>query len=318
MANAELHVGQLLARPGEKVFGLVEVDAGGHAVKLPVFLINGQAAGPTLVMTGGIHAAEYASIAAALDAGQTLDPQELAGRAIIVPVVNVPGFRVRSIYVCPLDGKNPNRFFPGNAAGSPTEQLAGWVFQNVISQANYYMDLHGGDMIEALVPFTLFYRSGNADLDRKSQELAQVFGIPLLVGSETVGSTYSAAARAGIPAILAEAGGQGIWTAEDVRLHREGISRVMRHLGMLAGPAPEPVTHRLLERFLWLYSEHEAFWYPDTGVGQDVRAGQALGQVRDYEGHVLQTALSPADGRVLFLVSSLAINKRDPLLAVGA
>jgi predicted deacylase len=318
MANADLRVGQLVARPGDKVFGTVEVDAGGHVVELPVFLINGQAAGPTLAITGGIHAAEYASIAAALDTGQTLDPQALAGRAIIVPVVNVPGFSARSIYVCPLDGKNLNRFFPGNAAGSPTEQLASWVFQNVISQASYFMDLHGGDLIEALVPFTLFYRTGNADVDRRSQELAQVFGIPIIVGSETAGSTYSAAARAGIPALLAEAGGQGIWPREDVGLLRDGVSRVMRHLGMLAGPAPVPVATRLLERFLWLFSEHTAFWYPGIGVGEDVRTGQVLGHVRDYEGHVLQTALAPADGQVLFLVSSLAINVRDPLLAIGA
>jgi uncharacterized protein len=92
----------------------------------------------------------------------------------------------------------------------------------------------------------------------------------------------------------------------------------MRHLGMLAGPAPEPATPRLLERFLWLFSEHEAFWYPETRVGEDVRAGQPLGQVRDYEGRLLQRALAPADGQVLFLVTSLAINQRDPLLAVGA
>jgi hypothetical protein len=38
----------------------------------------------------------------------------------------------------------------------------------------------------------------------------------------------------------------------------------------------------------------------------------------DYEGHVLQRAISPADGRVLFIVTSLAINNTDPLLAVGA
>jgi predicted deacylase len=318
MTDRELRVGQLSAEPGEKVAGRVEVHAGGQVVGLPVFLINGRHDGPTLVITGGVHAAEYASIAAALDAGQTLDPRDLHGRVIVVPVVNVPGFSLRSIYVCPLDGKNPNRCFPGNPDGSPTEQLVGWIYQNVISQASYYVDLHGGDMIEALVPFTLFFKSGNAEIDNKSQELAQVFGIPILVGSGTVGSTYSAAARAGIPAILAEAGGQGIWTAHDVALHRDGVSRLMRHLGMIDGPSPEPVTSRVLERFLWLYSEHDGFWYPATTVGEEVRAGQELGCVRDFEGRVLQTALAPADGQVLFLVSSLAINTRDPLLAVGA
>jgi len=53
-------------------------------------------------------------------------------------------------------------------------------------------------------------------------------------------------------------------------------------------------------------------------VGAAVRKGQNLGEVKDVEGHVLQTAFSPADGRVLFIVSSLAMNRTDPLLAVGA
>jgi hypothetical protein len=33
---------------------------------------------------------------------------------------------------------------------------------------------------------------------------------------------------------------------------------------------------------------------------------------------VLQTGLSPGEGIVLFIVSSLAIHKNDPLFAVGA
>ncbi len=74
----------------------------------------------------------------------------------------------------------------------------------------------------------------------------------------------------------------------------------------------------LLERFLWLRSEHEAFWYPAVAVNDRVKAGQNLGVIKNYEGNVLQTAVSPADGVVLFLVSSLAINQGDPLLAVGA
>ena len=122
----------------------------------------GTAYSVTLVATGGVHAAEYASIAAALDLGRTLDPATLHGRVVVVPVMNVPGFSVRSIYICPLDGKNLNRVFPGNAGGSASEQIADWMFQNVMKQANYYVDLHGGDMIEALIPFTIIFRSGNA------------------------------------------------------------------------------------------------------------------------------------------------------------
>lgn len=318
MSDNVLRVGSLAAEAGAKTFGIQEISVAGVTVRLGIFLINGSQPGPTLVVTAGVHAAEYASIAAALDFGQSLQPAGLAGRVIVLPVMNVPGFGVRAIYTCPLDGKNLNRVFPGDPQGSGSEQLAAWVFRHIISQANYYVDMHGGDLIEALIPFTIFFRSGDAEVDRISQEMGQVFGIRYLVRSETYGSAYSAAAKAGIPAILSEAGGQGIWTAADVALHRQGLDRLLRHLGMIAGPAPAPLPSTVLDRFLWLRSEHDGFWYPTIAVGDIVREGQELGRVLDYQGNVLQTALSSTAGTVLFLVTSLAINKGDPLLAVGA
>jgi hypothetical protein len=297
---------------------VVEFAVQGEAYKLPMWLIHGEEDGPTLVVTGGVHGAEYASIAAALELGQSLDPKRLHGRVIVVPVVNRPGFAARSIYVCPLDGKNPNRVFPGDAGGTGTEQMAEWVFRNVIAQADYYVDLHGGDLIEALVPFTIFFRSGNEEVDARSLEMAKVFGIRYLVASVNPGSTIAAASCAGIPAILTESGGQGIWTAEQVADHTNGLDRLMRHLQMVDGGAPEAMPFTLLEEFLWARSEHEGFWYPQVSVGESVRAGKELGCVKDWEGNVLQRGVCPGEGAVLFIVSSLAIHAGDPLFAVGA
>jgi predicted deacylase len=318
MPSQLLRVGSLSASSGEKRYGVNEFTVQADRYRLPMWLVNGHADGPTLVVTAGVHAAEYASIAAALEFGQSLDPARVRGRVIVVPVINRPAFTSRSIYVCPLDGRNLNRVFPGNAHGSASEQIAAWVFDNVISQGDCLVDLHGGDLIEALVPFTIFFRSGNADVDGASLEMAKAFGIPILVCSETPGSTFSAASRAGVPSILAEAGGQGIWTTQDVRAHTDGLRRLMRHLRMIDGPPPEPVACTVLSRFLWLRSEHEGFWYPAVTVGDRVHAGQELGVVKDWEGAVMQRAVAESDGQLLFIVSSLAINRTDPLLAVGA
>ncbi len=319
MASQEWIVGSLSARPGEKKAGVQELKIAGKAYHLPLFLVNGARPGPTLAVTGGIHGAEYASIAAALELGRQLDPQALTGRVIIAPVVNVAAFSARSIYINPLDGVNLNRVFPGKADGGDSEQIADWVFRNVIQGSNYYVDLHGGDLVEALVPFTLFGITGNDKVDRTALEMAQVFGIRYLVGREAVGgSTYLAAAQGGVPAILTEAGAQGIWPREAVAAHTNGLNRLMRHFGMLAGPAPEPVPTVQLSEFIWLRSDHDGFWYPKPSVDEMVKKGQDLGAVMDFEGHVLQAVPSPAEGRVLFLVSSLAINKGDPLLALGA
>ncbi|MCU0501580.1 MAG: succinylglutamate desuccinylase/aspartoacylase family protein, partial [Anaerolineae bacterium] len=123
MPNFTLTVGALSAAPGTKVFGFEEANFGGASVRFGIFLINGAEPGPTLVVTGGVHAAEYASIAAALDLGRNLQPQGLKGRVIVLPVVNVPGFGPRSIYINPLDGKNINRCFPGDPNGTASEQL---------------------------------------------------------------------------------------------------------------------------------------------------------------------------------------------------
>ena len=318
MSKNVLTVGTLSAGQGEKRYGVNEFPVQDRPYQLPMWLINGAAEGPTLVVTAGVHAAEYASIAAALELGRSLDPASLCGCVIVVPIVDMPAFTSRSIYICPLDGKNPNRVFPGNANGTASEQIADWLFRKVISQAKYYVDLHGGDLIEALVPFTIFFRTGDNRVDEMSQEMAKIFGIHFLVSSETPGSTFCAASRAGIPSILAESGGQGIWSDEDVRWHTNGLNRLMRHLKMIPGGAPEPAPFTLLERFLWLRSDQAGFWYPAVAVNDAVKAGQNLGCVKDCEGSVLQTAVSPADGVVLFIVSSLAINKTDPLLAVGA
>ena len=318
MSDGTLTVGQLSAAQRHKLYGVAEFPVQGQPYKLPMWLINGSEAGPTLVVTGGVHGAEYASIAAALHLGQTLDPRSLRGQVIVVPVVNLPGFAARSIYICPLDGKNPNRVFPGDPGGTGTEQIADWVFRNVIAQADFYVDLHGGDMIEALAPFTIFFRSGNEQVDAQSLEMAKVFGIPYLVPSVNPGSTIAAAASAGIPGILTESGGQGIWTAEHVADHTNGLHRLMRHLKMVPGSPPEPTPSTLLEQFLWQRSEYEGFWYPLVSAGETVRAGQELGHVKDYEGNVLQTGTCPDKGTVLFIVSSLAIHENDPLYAVGA
>lgn len=318
MKKADLVVSSVSVKPGEKKSWIEQFEVNGQKYNMPLYVINGKGAGPTLAITGGVHAAEYASIAAALETGQNLDPKKLNGQVIIAPVINTPGFSARSIYVCPLDNINLNRVFPGNAQGGASEQVANWVFQNVISRGDYYIDMHGGDLVEALTPFTIIHKSGDPKVDAASLELAKTFGIKLLVFSESRGSAFSAAARAGIPAILSEAGGQGIWLRKDVLLHLQGLRRVMLQLGMLKGAKPKALPTQLLEKFIWLRSEKDGYFYPEVTINQKVEKGQSLGKITDFEGNLLQKVDAPDAGVVLFLVTSLATNNQDPLVAIGA
>jgi predicted deacylase len=121
----------------------------------------------------------------------------------------------------------------------------------------------------------------------------------------------------GKPAILAEAGGQGILDEPSVQLHVRGVTNVLRHLGVLEGVPETARTPVELPQWAWVAAEDGGMFYPAVQVGQQVEKAQVVGEFRDWFGDRLRTVESPAGGIVMFLVTSPAINKGDPILSVG-
>jgi len=320
-------LGPLSADRGQRVSGLVQLEIAGRELQLPAILIKGTGDGPRLTVTAGIHGGEYPCVEAAVRLGAEIDPAHLNGELLLIPSANPLAFAARSIYTTPVDGKNLNRAFPGRPTGTFTEAWADWLFRNVISGSDAYIDLHGGDMIEALVPFVAFDVSGDDAVDSVAREMAEAFGIRYALARKTAGgptgTTISAAASSSVPALLAEAGGQGVWDEQNVQILRSGVIRVMHQLGMLdlsdvdlSVPAqPEPTYW--LKGWSWLRAGCSGLFYPAVEVGESVEEGQPLGRIASFFGEVGQELTSPAAGVVLFLVTSLAINEDDPLLAVA-
>ena len=318
MSKAPLEVAGLSAAAGQRAQGVLELEFAGAATQLPLFLLNGAQPGPTLVVTAGIHGAEYVGIETAYRLAMRTDPAQLRGQLIVSPISSMGAFKKRSIYLCPPDDKNLNRMFPGDPMGSFAQQLAHWIFTTLIQRADCYLDLHGGDLNEALLPFSIVRRSGDAALDAKSLALAQVLGLPYVVASVVKGSTYASASAAGIPAVLAEVGGQGLWPEEQVQQMGDAVQRALLHLGLSDAPVQAaPCKPVLLEEMIWMRSDHDGLFYPSVKVGDAVKAGQPMGHVSDYLGRQVQALQAPADGAILFLVTTLAMNQGDPLLAVG-
>jgi len=247
-----------------------------------------------------------------------LDPVHVRGSLVAVLTANPAAFAARAIYVNPLDGANLNRVFPGKADGTPSERLARWITDHVIAGSDAFVDMHCGDMNEALVSFTGIEATGDAEVDARSRALADAYGLRYLLIGPSPGTTTTAAAGLGIPAVLAEVGGQGRWPAEDVALHAAGLRRLLRAAG-LTSEAPETPRHRteILRSEAWIRATASGYWHPAVEVGVRVPAGAIVGEVRDAFGAVLERATAPIDGVVIFLVTSLAMNRGDPLLALA-
>src|SRR6185503_9132638 len=107
-------VGTARAAEGQKSTGAIEVPAANDAaLTIPVAVIHGARPGPRLALVSGAHGTEYASIIALEKLIALLDPQQVSGTVIILPLVNVPSFEKKIAHVNPVDDKSMNRFYPG-------------------------------------------------------------------------------------------------------------------------------------------------------------------------------------------------------------
>ena len=147
-------------------------------VRVPFYVAVSAKPGPTVVAIGGTHGDEYEGPVGLKNLIQTLDPARLvAGRLIVLPVLNVPAF-FAARRDSPLDGKNMNRVFPGDARGTITERIARFVTDEVLPRADIVIDLHSGGAGFEIVRCTSFHQVSDPAAFARFKETALLFGTP--------------------------------------------------------------------------------------------------------------------------------------------
>jgi uncharacterized protein len=309
---------------GERVAGTFTF-AGDEALAKydwPYIAIAGLRAGPTVLITAGIHAAEYTGIEAAIRIGRMTPAEAVRGTILILPLLNRPGFYERSIYVNPEDGDNLNRLFPGKPDGTWGERFAHRLLTEIITQCDYSIDLHAGDLIEDLVPFVIYRETQDAALDERIREMANAYGARWAVKSaptgERPGTLTAVAAQNGVASMLAESGGRGLLIEEDVARHVTGVTNILRTIGAISGRPERVEPPTVVKSFEWLRSPVEGMFHSHVRVDQVVKARDLVGDITDLVGEPIAALTAPVGGVVLFVVTSPAIKKGGLVLAIGA
>jgi predicted deacylase len=323
--RATFKVGTATAQRGQKATGVIEVPAGVDAgTNIAVAVVHGTHPGPVLAVVSGAHGTEYASIIALEKLIAELNPADVSGTVIIIPLVNVASFEQKVPHVNPIDNKSMNRWYPGKMDGTQTDRASYLITKQVVEQCDHLIDLHGGDLDESLRPYSYWTKTGNENQDRISREMVLAFGLDHIIISadrpkDLNASRYleNTASVRGKPSITAEAGHAGTVETDDVAALLNGCLNVMRYLKMLPGAA-SMIEHPVwIKQVITIASEQTGIFYPLVRRGTYVEQGMKIGYVTDYVGKTIFEARASAAGIALYVCAVPSMTRGATIANIG-
>lgn len=296
MSQTQIHSTVDFNKPG-KQWGYLAVpfsyNLGGWAqIRLPVVVI-GRGTGPTALVMAGNHGDEYPGQVAIMRLMRELQPEQINGRVILVPTLNMPAAKAAT-RLSPIDGRNLNRSFPGRADGTVTEMIAHYLTTALFPQADIVIDMHtGGRSVD-------FYPCAHMHLVPDKNQRRQ-----MLEGTEAWNSDfcflYADIAGTGLLPVEAESQGKIVITTEmgggetvPAAVHRitqSGVRNVLVHFGVLQGEKQTRASLGLPPaRWVQALDRDDYQFAPESGIyetlvtlGDSVSAGQPVGQIHFLE-----------------------------------
>lgn len=299
--------------PGQKKNVKIAVPGGED---LDLIVICGKRPGKTMVITAGVHGCEYVGIEALKRLSETMDPSEVQGNVIMIPLLNISGFFEGRKQVVPEDGKNLNRVFPGKKDGTISSRVAYIIEKNIHPYADFLIDLHSGDCNESLQPLVFFPDAGRPEINTLSMEGAKALSVPYRVKSKAKNGLYSWAVQQEIPALLIERGSNGVWSEEEVEACMGDIFRIMSVLDMRQ-VRYERIDQIEIHEAVYEEAIESGFWYPKVTAGKHVCYGDILGEFQTYPDKKIINIQAKFDGIILYYTTSLGVKAGESLIAYG-
>lgn len=314
--NNPIEIGGTTIAPGKRVnIDLPVADLyTSESLHMPVQVICGRRAGPVLFISAAIHGDELNGVEIIRRLLKRKSLRSIRGTLLAVPIVNVHGFLNQSRYL--PDRRDLNRTFPGSAKGSIAARLANLFITEIVSKADYGIDLHTGALNRSNLPQI----RANLD-DEKTLEFANAFGAPVIINSNTRdGSLRACAAELGMPVLTYEAGEALRFDEVSVRAGLRGILNAMRLIGMLPQLKNEKAVARpvIARSTSWVRAPRSGIVSAKVKLGSSVTSGQRLAIVGDPLGNEETSVVASVDGIVIGCSNLPLTHEGDALFHLGA
>jgi predicted deacylase len=314
-SNSSISIGETVIGPGQRMNVNLPVARlyTSASLSMPVEIICGRRAGPVLFVSAAVHGDELNGVEIIRRLLKRKGLSSIRGTLIAVPIVNVHGFLDQSRYL--PDRRDLNRSFPGSSKGSIAARLANLFITEIVSKADYGIDLHTGAVNRANLPQI----RANLD-DPGTLDIAEAFGAPVIIDSNIRdGSLRACAVEYGMPILIYEAGEALRFDEMAIRAGLRGVLNVMRHIGMLPpGKVRKRVVPVVARSTRWVRAGTSGIVGSKASLGSSVTEGQSLATISDPLGHEEDRVLAPFDGIVIGRTTQPLAHEGDALFHLGS
>jgi predicted deacylase len=268
--------------------------ADGSPVSLPVIALGGSSPGPTAYLQAGVHGDELTAIEVCRQVVASLDPSELRGNVVAVPIANIPAYlnRSRSFLFEERGPNDINRLFPGKADGLLTERVAAAISEQFVPHIDYAIDFHSGLAGCVIAPCVYVGGAPEEPVREPQERVADAFALDYIClqeGTTKFGHTdlarsfCSYAQSQGVAAVMAEMGESGRISWDRVERGVRGARRALAAMGNLAPDADgEPqAPARRFRNLRFVHSDTGGLVRQVRALGEEVVAGDVVALITD-------------------------------------
>lgn len=262
-------------------------------VTIPVQIFRAKKPGPTIFVSAAIHGDELNGIEIIRRLISNPKFKLIRGTLIAVPMVNVYGVVNQSRYM--PDRRDLNRSFPGSPKGSLASRVANKFMTEVVKKCDYGIDLHTGAIHRSNLPQI------RANLkDEETNELAQIFGVPVVLNSDILeGSLREAATDSQTKVLLYEAGEALRFDEFSIRAGVKGLKNILRHFGMLRRSHHKQPVCAVANSSKWYRASSSGIVSNKVTLGDRVEKDQILAEIGSPYGEVFSTVIADKNGIVI-------------------
>ena len=302
----------------------------GTWVELPLHVVRGARPGPVMYLGAAIHGDEINPVEIVSTVARDVDVTALSGTLLVVPVQNPLAFQTQHrlpfahIMKSPMDQSPPDVFhsFPGDPAGNISAVIAHVLFETLMLQADYMLDLHTPTTGGKYAPFAFLPPTRCGAVVKEAEALAKVFGADFILANDKgmyVGdkNPHVVAAERGKIAFGIELGEGAVLDPVEVERGVRGLMNVLRAVSMIPG-APVELGRRYVMRTMTVIRATRAgLLHLRVGLNDDVREGQVVAIVQDVFGDVVEEIRAPHAGPVVRITTFPIVSSTERVVQLG-